>query len=466
MEIEKKEPRKRDSKKSCIVIGGGLAGLAAAHRLHNAKWRVTVLEARERLGGRVLTHRFKEAPDLNCELGGEWIGQDHKTIRRLCKKLKLNLQKHQFGNSFWNQETPAQLIGPGEWCMSAEAKVAWRKFKQYFKGISNNPSKLKKMDKLDWWTLLRNHGFGHDDLLRRDLMDSTDFGESIRMNSAYTAATEYISAGGENADNTDEMDFKVTGGNSRLVERLADKIGRDFVHTDRAVVAVWEAKHKVYVQVEDSACPLIADYCVCAIPSRCLDQIDWLIKGMKPKLDAADQLQYARITKTAVLCKTRFWPHDQPYGFSVCTSLASDYCFDSTFRQKGEMGILCSYAVGDKADDIAASPVEQLKYWIVEDVAHAHDMGWKPGGGKNFAVAIKQQAWQMDHYMKGAYAFYRPGQWFTIRDTLAAPVGRVYFAGEHIAEEQGFMEGAVQTGQDAADAIMTEHARLHRRRRS
>jgi hypothetical protein len=58
-------------------------------------------------------------------------------------------------------------------------------------------------------------------------------------------------------------------------------------------------------------------------------------------------------------------------GFSVCTSLASDFCFDSTYLQKGSKRILSSYAVGDKADDIASAPQEKLKYWIVEDVAHA-----------------------------------------------------------------------------------------------
>jgi monoamine oxidase len=44
--------------KECIVIGGGLAGLAAAYRLKDYRFHVTVLEARDRLGGRVLTHRF------------------------------------------------------------------------------------------------------------------------------------------------------------------------------------------------------------------------------------------------------------------------------------------------------------------------------------------------------------------------------------------------------------------------
>jgi monoamine oxidase len=87
-------------------------------------------------------------------------------------------------------------------------------------------------------------------------------------------------------------------------------------------------------------------------------------------------------------------------------------------------------------------------------------------GKQKFAVAIKQEAWQSDHYTKGAYAFYRPGQWFTIRKILAKRFGRIYFAGEHIADAQGFMEGAVQTGQQAADDIMNAHRRFRRRKKA
>src|ERR1700750_3388901 len=58
---------------TCIVVGAGLSGLAAAFTLKKAGWNVTVLEARDRLGGRVVSHTFKENPNLVCELGGEWI---------------------------------------------------------------------------------------------------------------------------------------------------------------------------------------------------------------------------------------------------------------------------------------------------------------------------------------------------------------------------------------------------------
>lgn len=438
-------------RRECVVIGAGLAGLAAAYRLTQHRWNVTVLEATRRLGGRVMTHRFENAPGLVCELGGEWIGNDHHEMQRLCCAFDLKLESHQYANSFWNQSKRARVLAPGKWCMSSTSLKIWKKFEREFKDFKRPD--FEQLDKLDWWTKLAELGFDRRDLLRRDLMDSTDFGETIRMNSAYTAATEYLSTEDQQVDNTDEMDFKVCGGNDRLVKALADAIGKNSIQMDCEVKQITQANGRVTVQIKGRR-PVHADFCVCALPAHCVGRIEWGKDGPKEKIAAAMQLQYARITKTAVLCSHRFWPEPKRGGFSVCTSLASDYCFDSTYKQKGRRGILCSYAVGDKADDIASSPELELKNWIVEDVAHAFGLNWNSATVARTALAIKQQAWQKDHFVGGAYAFYRPGQWFKVRPALLESFKRVYFAGEHVADWQGFMEGAVVTGKAAADMVL------------
>jgi monoamine oxidase len=451
-----------------IIIGAGLAGLAAAYRLKTRagrKRQITILEARDRIGGRVLTHHFAGAPDLHCELGGEWIGSDHDEMLKLCEKLVGKPVNHQFGNSFWDQESKAEIIPPGEWCMSAEALTVWTNLSKKF--WSKSKQLENGLDKLDWWTVLKNEGFAHDDLLRRDLMDGTDFGESIRMNSGWTAATEYLSSPGQIVNDTDEMDFKVPGGNSKLIDAMARKIGRDRIRINSPVTEIHRTARSVKVVV--AGCDTESgEYCICTVPARCLTDIKWRPAPPVAKLHAAERIQYARITKTAVLCSRRFWPKTVPrkivdpktkrtsfrkYGYSVFTSLASDYVFDSTFGQSGPKGILCSYAVGDKADDIAASPQNDLKYWIVQDVARAQKRPWCQSDSEKVALEIRQQPWQADHFMKGAYAFYRPGQWTALRDPLAERWGNVLFAGEHIADWQGFMEGAVETGYAAADKI-------------
>ena len=89
--------------KSCIVIGAGLSGLAAAYLLAKHNWEVTVLEAQPFTNGRVYSFEFKQAPGLVCELGGEWIGRDHHAMIALCKELKLETMPHRFDFFFFER---------------------------------------------------------------------------------------------------------------------------------------------------------------------------------------------------------------------------------------------------------------------------------------------------------------------------------------------------------------------------
>ncbi|HEX6280233.1 MAG TPA: FAD-dependent oxidoreductase, partial [Pyrinomonadaceae bacterium] len=97
-----------------VVIGAGLAGLAAAYRLKTAGWHVTVLEARNRIGGRVFSHK-DEQTGLICELGAEWVGESHERIKALCKDFGIPLQKHQFEDFLLRD---GRVYRPGEWSFS------------------------------------------------------------------------------------------------------------------------------------------------------------------------------------------------------------------------------------------------------------------------------------------------------------------------------------------------------------
>jgi monoamine oxidase len=97
-------------KRTCIVIGAGLSGLAAARMLSKMNWKGTVLEARNRIDGRVWTHRFDHdgARHLYSELGGEWIGRGHKHTKELCEEFALEpLLPHAFISHFWKSDALA-----------------------------------------------------------------------------------------------------------------------------------------------------------------------------------------------------------------------------------------------------------------------------------------------------------------------------------------------------------------------
>ena len=429
---------------SCVVIGAGLSGLAAAHALKDAGWDVTVVEARKRNGGRVFSYGFDSNPELICELGAEWVGASHDRMQALCKDFDIKLNVHRFDASLLRDGVYKR---PSEWRFSAKADAAFEKLRGEFKTYAR-ADKLR-MDGYDWWTLLDELGFPEDDLLLRDLQDSTDFGESIRHVSAYVAAAEYFESSPAN-----EMDFKMEGGNTRLVNALAASVGEDSIHTGAPVTEVRQRAGRVSVRAGGRT--FEADACVCTVPSRVLDKIVFDPPLPAAHREAAEQLQYARIVKNSVLFDERFW-HEE--NFSVVSDVTSHYYFHSTQSQPGKRGILCSYAVGEKADVLAAQGARRRTDIITRDLAPFDERA------PALARSIESYAWQRDPYTRGAYAFYRPGQWFKLRPVLQRPHINVLFAGEHISDWQGFMEGAVVSGEEAAKALAGRTLRNVRQRR-
>jgi monoamine oxidase len=426
---------------SCIIIGAGLSGLAAAHALKKANWNVTVLEARTRTGGRVFSYSFQENPNLVCELGAEWIGDSHERMKALCKDFNIPLKDHRFETWLLRD---GEVKRPGQWDFSPKAKAAFEKFRGVYKAYTQRDR--LKLDQYDWWTWLEEIGFTEDDLLLRDLQDSTDFGETIRMVSAYTAAAEYFESSPYN-----EMDYKMVGGNSRLINALADSLGQDVIYKGMPVEKITQSAGRVIVRAGNR--DFMADACICTVPARTLDKITFVPPLPVAQREAADKLQYARIIKNSVLFRERFW---QAENFSLVSDVTSHYYFHSTKDQPGQQGILCSYAIGEKADVLASQSSGRCTDIITRDLVPFNQRA------PELALNIKSYAWQRDSYTQGAYAFYRPGQWFTLRPILAQPHGKVLFAGEHLADWQGFMEGAVVTGEEAAQTL-AGRARARRR---
>src|SRR4051812_22225254 len=225
---------------SAIVIGAGLSGLAAAYQLKQAHWDVKVLEARERIGGRVLSYSFKDSP-LVCEMGGEWVGESHERIKALCHDFGIELKDHRFAASLMRNGVVRR---PNAWDFSPQAKAAFEKFRKRYERYTITDK--KRLDRFDWWTWLEEIGFTEDDLLLRDLQDSTDFGESIRHVSAFAAASEYFESSPAN-----EMDYKMVGGNSRLVNAFASRVGKDAIHMSTIVKEIQQRAGRVIVKTNN-----------------------------------------------------------------------------------------------------------------------------------------------------------------------------------------------------------------------
>ncbi len=419
-------------KPKVIIIGAGFSGLAAAYQLYKRNIDFIVLEARNRISGRVFSHTIEEPDNLIVELGAEWIGASHKRVIALCKE---------FGLELFNNQMSTHLIYKGEyfkdneWDYSTDWKSKFDKLLKKYPYLSQAEKSV--LDKMDWWRYLVNNGCNGRDLDIRELLDSTDFGESIRHVSAFAALSGYAESSPHN-----EMDFKIRGGNSMLAKKLAEKISFDKIKLEHPVAKIIQGnKVEVYCLNGEK---FEADKIICTIPTFSMQKINWVPGLPKDKIEAINALQYARINKNVFLFNERFWKNE---NFDMVTDTPVHYFYHATKNQPSVKGALISYSIGDKADTISKQN-DDFRTSLLEQ-------SLKPGF-QNIKTKILKQLnyyWGEDEFSKGSYAVYGNGQWFGIRPVLKRSFLHTHFSGEHVADWQGFMEGAIETGEEAAGKI-------------
>jgi monoamine oxidase len=420
-------------KPTVIIIGAGFAGLAAAYKLQQKKIDFVILEARNRIGGRVFSHVMDEKEKLVTELGAEWVGASHERLIALCGETGLTLEDNRFDThlTFRNQ-----YFKKGDWDYSGGWKTTFKKLTDdYHKMTATQKAAL---DKTDWWRYLVNNGCDGRDLDLRELFDSTDFGESIRHVSALGALAEYAESSEKN-----EMDFKIKGGNAMLAQKLADKLGLEKIKTGHAVSRIIQNNKGVTVHCANGTV-FTGDKIICTAPAFAVSKINWQ-PGLPPQTVAAlNELQYARINKNPLLFSKRFWADE---SFDMMTDMPGHYFYHATKNQSSQKGVLISYSIGDKADVIS----KQTDEWR----ANMIQTTLQPGFGDVKPLLEKQALyyWGDDAYSRGAYAMYGPGQLTRVMPQLQKDFMHTHFAGEHLADWQGFMEGAVNTGEAAAGKI-------------
>jgi monoamine oxidase len=149
------------SKYKVIIIGAGFAGLAAAYKLFQKKIDFVILEARNRIGGRVFSYTMDEKEKLIIELGAEWVGESHERLQNLCNEFGLELQ---------DNKLETDLIYKGQYFKSRRGHShysdAWEeKFASLVAAykLMNEEQKIE-MDKIDWWRYLVINGCNGRDL--------------------------------------------------------------------------------------------------------------------------------------------------------------------------------------------------------------------------------------------------------------------------------------------------------------
>jgi monoamine oxidase len=443
-----------------IVVGAGIAGLTAAWRLRQAGVRVRVIEANNRVGGRMHSLRsfFPDAQVV--ELGGELIDSDHTRIRALANEMGLALDDLKGGDPL------------------AEADVWWAKGQRYSEtelirafvpvaaAIERDLATLTDGDityatpqnaqALDALTLTQ--WFDRNDVTGwlRSLLDVayvTEMGLACDRQSALNMIT-FI---GTKSDRfrifgaSDER-YHVRGGNDRIPQALAAKLG-DAIETDTPLEALRREAGGGYVlSVRQGAASreLRASMVLLAIPFTTLREVrlDVPLPGAKQR--AIRELRYGTNAKLMIGFDQRVWRAQRANG-STYTDLPLQTTWEATRQQVGVGGVLVNFTGGQHGVAIGqGTPKMQA------DKAVAELDAVFPG----IAAARQNRRevrmhWPTQRWARGSYACFGPGDWTQLRGAMGETVDGLFFAGEHCAlDTQGFMEGGCESGETAATAIL------------
>lgn len=436
---------------SVLVAGAGLAGLCAARDL--ARWGadVTVVEARDRVGGRVHTVRDGFVESQHAEAGGDMIDEDQREIRRLADGLGLSLTR--ILKSGFGYVKPAP--GGGTRIVNRSIARGWSRMAEALSDVGR-PYKLAERR----WdspiaTELANRSVAQwlDEIHADEELRAT----AIGLRGFFLADPEELSLlalvdqfADDEAPAPGKM-FRIKGGNDQLATKLAAGLG-DRIRCNTELVAVSQRGRGVRATVKNAkhSSQIAVDYLVFAMPATLLRRLPITPALPAKQHEGISRLKYGRGTKTLLQFGRRFWRAPaRPRAFG--SPLPFGAVWDGNEEQRGRAGILALLAGGAASDATAGLLAKDGIAGLTRslDWLGAHDES---------LTTWRQFRWESDPWSRGGYAVFDSSFDPTLRGWLAQPCGRLFFAGEHTSIAwQGYMNGAVESGLRAAAEIAAAH---------
>jgi len=437
---------------SVLVVGAGLAGLSAARDLTALGATVTVVEARDRVGGRAWTIREGFKDGQHAEGGADLIDGAQEEIHKLAAELGLELTR--ILRSGWGFVRPdgrgrPQIVRHGVargWERLAKQVSAFSEPYRLAERRWESPivADIARKSVAEW---LRS--IDADDELRQTAIGLRGFFLGDPDELSLLALVDQFAT--EDAPVPDKM-YRIKGGNDRLASALSAPLGQALkLRTE--VVAVSQRGRVVRVSLKNSrqVAQLSCEYLVFALPATVLRRIPITPALPQQQHDAFVRLKYGRATKTLLQFSRRFWRiPGRPRAFG--SPLPFGAVWDGNEEQRGTPGILNFMSGG------SASDATRELFTREGPEALARSLDWL-GVKRADLIASRQVAWDDDPWARGGYAFFDPAFDPALRSWLARPAGRLFFAGEHTSNKwQGYMNGAIESGRRAAAEVAAVHA--------
>ena len=448
-----------------VVIGGGLAGLSATYALRKAGYTATVYEAADRLGGRCWTDRDSWADGQLSEHGGELIDQGHNQIRNLVQELGLDLvnllaaepsstdDRYYFDGAVYPYAQAKSDLQEIYQQLHNDASAA--SYPTLYNSYTQRGFELDHMSIRDWINAYVPGGIGAKLGQLLDVAYNIEYGADTTaqssLNLIYLLA--YQGAGKIRIFGKSNEKYHVVGGNDLIVSRLAAALPGQ-ITTGTALTALAErgdGTWAVTVTAGSKVSTVVADRVILALPFSLLRQVD-LSKAHFPaqKLKAITELPMGTNSKLHLQFGRRLW-----YDLACNGATYADTGFQSTWEvsrgQPGTSGILVDYTGGTIGNGFGPSttPTQYAQRFLgqIEPVL--------PGITPMWNGRVTLDYWPGYQWTRGSYSYWAVGQYTTVAGSEREAVRSCHFAGEHTSVDfQGYLNGAVESGQRAASEVV------------
>ncbi|WP_298740371.1 flavin monoamine oxidase family protein [uncultured Chitinophaga sp.] len=470
--------------KRIIILGAGLAGMTAAYELSKLGYQCTILEARNRAGGRcwsvrkgatlqeqgqpLQTAAFDNGLYFNA--GPSRIPHHHALTLHYCRELGVPLQVYN------NVNEAAYYFSEGKGPLSNK-KIRIREIHNDVRGYITEmlakaidqhqvDAALSKEDAAKIIEYLRAEGGLNIDKLykassRRGYIEPAGAGEQAGKIADPYRLTDIISSGLMDpdfynvAEYTYELQmtmFQAVGGMDRISAALEKKVA-PFIQFGCEVSAIHNQADGVKITYRDKSGEkqLNGDLCICTIPLPVLSNIDHNFSSDVSR--AIDYVPYMVTGKMGLQFKRRFWEEDEGiYGGITHTNNELTQIFYPSNDYLGRKGILLGYYnFNETAAKVSALTYQQRQQLALEKGAMIH-----PQYTKEFETGFSV-SWHKTPYSMGGWALYDSESRQTLYKALLMPDKQVYFAGEHMTYLNAWMAGAFESARSVVAAV---HARV------
>jgi monoamine oxidase len=447
-----------------VVVGAGLAGLTAALDLRDAGWQVVVLEARDRVGGRVHTFRGHDAggplgPSLHAEAGGESIDDNHDQIQAMLRRFSIPTERRTTQRDVdaliryqGRTYSVAEFVGLRGGLVGTDYARVDTELSKLVDSHSVDPehpdraqdaAALDKMSMAQWVDSL---GLAPEARFIVSESNTSEYAAELSdLSMLFVAAqTAVVAAVPDSAVET----MRISGGNDTLPRAMAAALG-PAVSLSSPVDVIRRSGDVMWVQAGGRWHS--AAHVVIALPPRPLRAIRF-----EPALPAAlaraiDTLELGPATKVVTQFDTPFWRSGGGAGFSI-GDLTYRVSWDATDSYQAAAGLMTTFTTADNGVKLAHLAQPRRVTEVGDELAQVF-----PGGPAQRSGPTATMAWSNERYTGGGYAAFGPGQMLTCWAPLRDGTDRIHLAGEHTEALAGYMESAVRSGHRIATAIGKRH---------